>query len=252
MRAVVRLFLTWLIFSVVFVFLRTHGSYVHYNVETLVSDLGGLTYLYSTVSTIFAVFAAFVVVSESQDWATLENVTRSEVNELRELFQWANQLPADVRIRFTNSINAYIRAVVNDEWGKLAHGLHSDEAASALADIHQYFSDFLTEYPIIAPYIIDSFNDIIKFRGDRINYSYRPMPGLLRFTVLIVDAMLILLSFFIGAKNAGLDYLFLLSIVMLGCIVFIVIGDLDNPLQPGEWYLTPTPFEALLKEHSNI
>jgi len=73
------------VFSVIFFVLRFYGQSFGYNVDVLVSDLGGLTYLYSTVGTIFAIFAAFVIVSESQDWNTLVNASKNEVSEIREL-----------------------------------------------------------------------------------------------------------------------------------------------------------------------
>ncbi len=247
MKPSLKLISVLVLFSIAFFLLRAEGSYVHYNVSTLVSNLGGLTYLYSTVGMMFAVFAAFIIVSESQDWTTLENATRNEINEWKVLLLWSKHLPSELNVKFKNAVRNYVQLIINDEWKKLPRGIKSEVTEAALADMHDLFSSLLTEHSVFASSIIDSFNDIIKYRDDRLNYSFRPMPGFLRFTVLLVDVILISLSLFIGVKNIGLDYLFMLSIVTLGCTVFIVIDDLDNPLRPGEWCLTSDGFKELLK-----
>lgn len=249
MKSLRKLLLLLAGFTIFFFALRFYGSYINYNVDTLVSDLGGLTYLYSTVGAIFAIFAAFVIVSESQDWNTLVNASKNEVSEISELFAWSRKLSPQLAEKFSKNIQLYLEMVVAEEWETLAKGTKGNRAEESLSSFHELIADALKEDPELGSFIFTTFNNILNYRFVRVEHSWHPLPTILKFTVFFVDFVLVVLSFLIGVKNTGLDYLFMLCIVTLGAIVFFVINDLDNPLKPGEWYLKPEGYTELL---SNI
>ena len=62
---------------------------------------------------------------------------------------------------------------------------------------------------------------------------------------------MICLSLFIGVKNIWLDYTYTMSVSMLAYVILLVIDDLDHPLIPGGWHLTPGPYQKLLEEISS-
>jgi hypothetical protein len=198
MRSIIKVIAVLVAFSALFFGLRVYGIYVGYDVAALVSDVGGLAYLYSTVGTIFAIFAAFVIVSESQDWNTLNGATKNEVRDMSELLSWSKRL-----------------------------------------------SPSLAEK--IASHMFTSFDEFLNHRATRIEYIWRPLPVILKFTVFLVDSAVIGLSLFIGVRNMWLDYLFMLCIVTLGSVILLVVDDLDNPLRPGDWWLTSESHHRLLK-----
>jgi hypothetical protein len=59
--------------------------------------------------------------------------------------------------------------------------------------------------------------------------------------------MVIFLSLFIAVENIYLDYIFTMSIALLGFLVFTVIEDLNQPFRPGSWHITNKEYRILLK-----
>jgi hypothetical protein len=90
------------------------------------------------------------------------------------------------------------------------------------------------------------FSDVLRHRENRLHYSHRPMPKVLKSTVLLADVLVIGLSLLIGVRHMWLDYVFTLSIALLAFSVYLVLDDLDDPLRPGLWHLTPEDYRRLL------
>lgn len=246
MRSFLKLLAVIIVFSVFFFALRLYGHYVGYDVSLLVSDLGGLTYLYSTVGAIFAVFAAFIIVSESQDWNTLVAASKDEARALNELLLWSKKLGPALADDFSKTIKRYLEIVITTEWQSLKKGIESPEAEPILSHFHDLLAAADNENSETSAHLFSAFNDLLNHRAARIEYSWQPLPMILKFTIILVAAAVIGLSLFIGVKNVWLDYIFMLCIVTLVTVILVVIDDLDNPLRPGEWCLTSTQYERLL------
>jgi hypothetical protein len=247
MKSLSRLLLIVLAFSFLFFGLRLYGQYIGYNVNILVSDLGGLAYLYSTVGTIFAIFAAFVIVSESQDWNTLNAAAKDEVRDLNELFLWSKRLPKPLSKEFSQTIQQYLEAVINREWPLLVKGNEPADAEPAISAFHDIIIRASAYDHDIGDHLFILFTDLLNHRAVRIEYSWQPLPTILKFTITLVDVAVMGLSFFIGVRNLGLDYIFMLCIVTLGTVILMVVDDLDNPLRPGEWCLTSDNHKRILQ-----
>jgi hypothetical protein len=72
-------------------------------------------------------------------------------------------------------------------------------------------------------------------------------PQILKNTLGFAAALVIVMSLFIGVRNIWLDYIFTTSIALLAYVVYLVVDDLDNPLQPGLWQITPHDYHELLR-----
>jgi hypothetical protein len=246
MKSLFKLLLVIIIFSVFFFGLRFYGPYIGYDVSALVADLGGLAYLYSTVGTIFAIFAAFVIVSESQDWNTLSAAAKDEVGDLNELLLWSKRLSKPLAKKYSQTIQQYLEAVVHKEWKSLTVGREVSEVEPTISAFHDLLIRASEENADIGAHMFTAFNDLLNHRAIRIEYSWQPLPMILKFTVFLVAVAVMGLSFFIGVKNLWLDYMFMLCIVTLVSVILMVVDDLDNPLRPGEWCLTSNNHQRLL------
>jgi hypothetical protein len=245
MKSVLKLVPIICIFSIAFFLLREFGGYIGYNIGALVSDVGGLAYLYSTVGTLFAIFAAFVIVSESQDWNALNSASKDEVRDLNELLLWSTSLSKSLSARWSQAIRRYLEAVIEKEWESLKMGHTSREAELALSAFHGLLIDASKEKKDVGSRMFTIFNELLNHRSIRVEYSWQPLPMILKFTIVLVDIAVVVLSLFIGVKDLWLDYIFMVCIVTLGSVILIVVDDLDNPLRPGEWWLTSDNYKRL-------
>src|ERR1017187_1812574 len=246
MKSLFKLLLIIIAFSIFFFWLRFYGPYVGYDISTLVSDLGGLAYLYSTVGTIFAIFAAFVIVSESQDWDALSAAAKDEVRDLNELLLWSQKLSGNLSKKFSKTIEHYLETVITNEWQSLRNGIESSDVEPIISAFHDLLAEAGKENADIASHLFSSFSELLDDRATRVEYSWQPLPTILKFTVTLVAMAIMGLSFFIGVKDIWLDYIFMVCIITLGTVILLVIDDLDNPLRPGEWCLTSDNHQRLL------
>ncbi len=236
------------VFTVVFYFLRADSGFVFNNLGILVADLGGLTYLYSMVGIIFAIFAAFVILSEVERWNNLVDAVNGEVVELNELWLWSHYLPKPLQSRFKENIQIYLEKIIQDEWHTGIHGKKHESIESVLSTLHGNISDILKEAPQLMPEIFSTFTDLIKYREKRIHYTSFRLPPILKRTLFFSDVLLVILSFLIGVRNNWLDYIFVLSIAMLGYIIHLLINDMDNPTKQGGWHITTNNYRDLLQK----
>jgi hypothetical protein len=247
MKFIPKLFLFLIVFSSTFWFIRTidHGKIVR--VDLL--DLGGIPWLYSAISLIFSILAAFTIQKEWEQWNELVEATKEERNALRELWIWSNYLSRDDEQKIVGGIIKYL-SVIQQEWPRLEQGESSEEGENILDSLRNTIMG-LTEKTHRLP-LLSLFNDLIKNRNKRIFQSGSRIPPILKNTLIFADLLVIILSLFIGVKNPFLDYIFTLSIGVLAYTIYMVIDDLDNPFRPGAWHLTPWNYQILLDKINKI
>ena len=246
MKSAYKIILFLIIFTFGFFLLRTQGQYVYYNVGTLVADLGGLTYLYSTVSIVFAIFAAFIILSEAERWNNLTDAVKGEVGELNELWLWSQNLPTNLKTDFEDDIKRYLETLIAEGWQKGAAGQKSLEIENILSSLHNNTYKILKAVPNLMPEIFSTFTDLIKYREKRIHYSSFHLPKLLKGTLLFSDILVVVLSLLLGVRNSWLNYLFVVSVATLCFVIYLVIDDMDNPTRLGGWHLTTSDYQELL------
>lgn len=235
------------LYTVIFIFLRQAGSQVGYNVDALTSDLGGLAYLYSTVGLIFAIFAASVMVFESQRWDNLIDSVKSEVSELDELWAWSALLENEHSANLHNNIKKYLEISI----ANIKDLASSREALVVTVEpMRKDIFQLAEKASPTGQHLMDTLDNFIEFRTRRINYSVYQLPKILKGALLFNTILLIVLSYLIGVHNVWLNYIFLISVTTLTSFIYFIIDDMDNPYRAGNWQIEATDFEKLLKKLS--
>ncbi|MCX6755597.1 MAG: DUF4239 domain-containing protein [Candidatus Nomurabacteria bacterium] len=246
MKNLLKMIVLWVLFSICFFWLRNQSGY---NVNILVADLGGLTYLYSTVATIFAIFAAFIIFFESERWNNLVDAVKGEVGQLNELWLWSRHLPEKLKNSFSINIKTYLQVILDQEWQeKNKKDIRANKVLDAL---HKDIYDVLIEQPSMMPTASASFNDLIKFREKRIHYLSFRLPKMLKITLLFNSVLLLIFSILIGVYNIYLDYFFVLGIFSLIYIIYSLIHDMDNPTVKGSFHMDTYDYQELLTNINN-
>jgi hypothetical protein len=244
MKLIGKLFAFLLAFSLLFVFLRVYSGYEQALLMADLEDIGGVPWLYSAVCLIFSILAGFIIQSQWSHWNILIGSVKGEVSALHQLWYWSAYFPPEVRMRARSAIRYYLSTTIAKEWGR-SRQEESDTAGQALTSIRESVSEMF-ERPEFMLTAFSMFSDVLRHRENRLHYSQRSMPTILKFTVLLADGLVIALSLLIGVKNMWLDYVFTVSIAVLAFSVFLVLDDLDSPLKPGLWHLTPEDYQRLL------
>ena len=105
----------------------------------------------------------------------------------------------------------------------------------------------MPDHPRLKSTVDSVLANTISNRSSRLLYSSPSTPGVLKDTLGFAAALVIVLSLFIGVRSIWLDYVFTMSIALLAYVVYLVVDDLDNPLRPGLWQITPHDYQELLR-----
>jgi uncharacterized membrane protein YqjE len=235
------------VFSTILYFIRTSDVY---NTKILLTDIGGIPYLYAVVGTIFGVIAAFAIQKEWEEWNALTDAVRGEVDGLEKLYLWSSNFPQNIKNRIHNDIKCYLRLILKEGWKYSEKGEKSQEVEDVIIDLNNGIYAIFDEAPQLMPTSFALLSTVLNNRSARLQHSSEHMPPLLRNTLQFAAFLLIGLSMFIAIKNIWLAFLFTASIASLAYSIFLVLIDLDNPLKPGDWHITTKDYKALLEKIS--
>jgi hypothetical protein len=227
------------------IFLLIHNS-DFYNTKVIMADINGVPWLYSSLVTLFSIIAGFVIQKEWENWNSLTDSVKGEVRSLRDLWLWSKHLPTDSQERLGTAIKAYVKEMTLDGLYKSSRGQKSEEIERSFDTLQNVMFDMSHESSKLIPTTFSFFSKLMEFRADRLRYSSHHTPAVLRRTLLFSTSLVILLAFFIGIKSMLLDYIFTMAVSLTSFIIYIVVDDLDHPLDPGSWHLTSAEYDELL------
>ena len=232
------------VFSILFIFIHVSDLY---DTKAVLADLSGLPWLYSSLVVLFSILAGFIIQRQWENWNSLIDSVKNEVDSLRELFIWSRYLPEEYKSRFSNGIKYYLKEMTGEGLSKSEKGEKSEKIEQAFSGLQGVMFEMSQKDPQIMTTTFSFFSRIIESRTNRLRYGSHHIPNALKRTLRFGTFLVIILCLFIGIKDVWLDYTYTASLSLMAYIIYIVIDDLDNPLSPGNWHLTTEDYEALLK-----
>jgi hypothetical protein len=245
MKFTIKIILFTILYTLVFFWFHDSDFY---NKKLLLAELGGIPWLYSTIGVLFSILVGFIIQKEWENWNNLVDAVSGEVNTLREMWLWSRYLPLETKEVFNVSIKSYLTEMSEDGLYKSEQKIMSVQVEKSISVLETAMFDMFKNQPKIAANTFSFFTKLIELRLERVRYSSHHVPLTIKRIIIFATALIICLSLFIGVKNIWLDYIFTISVSVLACAIFLVIDDLDNPLIPGGWHLTPKPYKKLLEE----
>jgi hypothetical protein len=226
--------------------------FIHEQFESAISrsTQNGLTGFYSADGLIFGLIVAFVIQREWEIWTNLSESVRREIDAVREMWKWSNYAEDSLCKEAHYHLEQYLILIVF-EWHKGRETKRTMRVDAELDHIRSMLVKMSVSMGRLSHQPLSAFNNLVKARNQRLNFSKEHMPIILKRIVFFADALLIVLSLFIAVNNIALDYIFTASIGLLAFTLLLVVDDLDNPFRPGAWHLTTEGYEELLKELTN-
>lgn len=242
-----KIILFMLFFSFFFYWLHMDGRF---NIRSVLADLGGIPWLYSSLVTLFSVLAGFIIQKEWENWNNLLDAVKSEVDALREFWIWSRHLPEQYRDVFDHGVKKYLKEMSATGLDKSARKEISAEIEDSFTDLQEAMSMMAKQDQVLMSSTFSLFSKILECRTNRLRYSSHHIPESLRRSLFFITVLVITLGLFIGIKNITLDYVFTASVSLVAYVIYIVIDDLDNPLKPGNWHITTNDYGNLLGQIS--
>ena len=229
-------------FSVIFLI-------IHEQFESSISrsTQNGLAGFYSADGLIFGLIVAFVIQREWEAWANLSESVRKEIDAIREMWKWSSYAETPLKEEAHHHLEVYLNSI-SLEWHKGKEIKRSERVDIEIDSLRNMLVKMSASVGHLSQQTLNSFNNLVKARNHRLNFSNEHMPRILKRIVIFADALLIILSLFIAVNNVYLDYIFTASIGLLAFALILVVDDLDNPFRKGSWHLTTEGYKELLKE----
>lgn len=238
-----------------FILLATIGLLVFrflVDVSVFLIDLDSFIGFLQIIGVLYGIMAAFVVYVVWERYNKIQEITEKETDSLSELYDLVTYLEdEEINRKIKRVITEYSKAVIERGWRKLSKGQKSNQASAALHKVYEEIKSIKSErkrFPVIFAQIVEKYEDVTDLRTQRVAMSTQHLPKSLK-TLILFDSFALILSVYL-LPMANIWLAIFITIVVAGTVALTlnVIFDLDDPLAPGEWQLTPKAFEDLIKE----
>ncbi len=199
---------------------------------------------FATVGAIYGVILAFAIVTVWEKFSEAELFVLQEAGSSATIYRLAAGENADA-IATRAALEAYLGAVIEDEWLRMAEGKESREAATALDDLYTAAMRLGDGKPgAVGVEIMRELGNLTQARRGRLHLAMGVVPPAL-WTMLLFGALLtISFTYFFGHENLRSQVTMtggLASIVFLGLFVIV---SYDHPFT-GEVSIEPHPLTAV-------
>lgn len=243
-----------IVYSTIFFLLRTNHVFNAHILMDTGEELGGTPHLFSAIGTIVSIIGGFIIQNRWNRWNNLVDVMRTEAATLEALVVHSRLLPREIGHGLAAAVQDYARAVVHEAFDRSGSTGERLER-NALAALDTAISDPSTPAAAIPAeiqlygvqlYGVQLYTGLMTQRRHRLHYFANRIPTVLRAMILGTCMLLWIQALLIGVPNIWIDYLFTTGIAALACLIYLVIDDLDKPLQPGFWHLSSHDYQTLL------
>jgi hypothetical protein len=225
---------------------------VHYSILREDHDVAG--FLYSMVGVVYAVLLGFITVVVWQQHRDTQEYVQQEAVRVSNLLRDAQVFPDPVRKELRESLIAYGRAVVNDEWKTMAKRQPSPLASQAYEKIWETVYEIQPETERERAFYRESItrlNELGGIRRSRILSSQSRIPSLLWVLLIGGAAISISFTYMFGTKNIWPHLLTAGSLAgLIGFVLFLILA-LSCPFS-GSLCISPDALTSVLQvwEHS--
>ncbi|MEI7484095.1 MAG: DUF4239 domain-containing protein [Ignavibacteriota bacterium] len=205
-------------------------------------------FIYNAVCIIYAVLIAFVVYASWNSLKETNIIIEQESNHLLDLYYGTKAFPDTIRQEIRTTINDYVNIVTKEEWESMAEGKRSYEAAKVfgkLADIYILIDQSRMPNNSVLSEALKIVNELGEYRRLRLLKSREHIPDIIWMVLLIGSVILIVFTFFFGARNLNHQYFMTAILIFVSVLVLYLIYVLDHPFV-GLYRITTDTFEPLI------
>lgn len=204
------------------------------------------------LGTLYGIMAAFIVYVVWERYNKISEVSEKETDSISELYALTTYLEdEELNMRIKSAITEYAKTVIERGWKKLGEGKKSKQANIALHKVYEEIKTIKSNrrrFPVIFGQIIAKYEDVSDLRTQRVSMSAEHLPKSLKMLILFDSFALVFAVILMPITNFFVA-LFITNVTAITVALSLqVIFDLDNPLAPGEWQLTPQAFKDLIQE----
>jgi hypothetical protein len=208
--------------------------------------------VFQLAGVLYAVLVAFVVVVVWEQFGDAEDASSLEAGAIADLLRDSAALPAESRVAVQQSLIAYTRNVIDDEFPRMRRGETIDEQSDELADV---WETYLTVQPesrneiAFFDHAIVRLNDLSANRKMRVSTGEASVPGELWVLLLGGGGVVMTFTFLFGTRDLLVHALAVgLTAALLGFVMYLIFA-LEHPYV-GALSVEPAAYVTVLQAWS--
>lgn len=217
----------------------------NFQIENLITDLGGISVFASIFGTLFGILTAFIVVEVWNQYNKTSQLIDDEANGLEKLFRLTLFFRnTGFTTKVKDAIFNYIQNIIEDNFTLLSEGSRSAKNGILFREISNILNKvkFNDDHDnVVFSHIISAYDDLSTIRTNRISQSIARLPSLLKIFLYVCIIIALNTVVFLPFQSLFLYLVSLSSISFVLIMVLSVIEDLDNPFI-GAWNLDTEPY----------
>jgi hypothetical protein len=209
--------------------------------------------VFTIAGVLYAVLVAFVVVVVWEDFDQAQTATESEANSIADLFRDSEALPPDARLAVQQSIIAYTKDVVDDEFPRMRRG---EAIAQQSPRLTQLWQSYIQAQPVTQSEIafykeaISRLDELGNARKTRITTSLSEIPNDLWVLLLGGGAIILIFTYMFSTPDilihaSGVA----LASALMGFVLYLIFA-LEHPFV-GALSVQPEPYVHVLETWSH-
>ena len=212
------------------------------------NDVGGL--IFSAIGVLFTVILAFMVVVVWDQFSTARATADGEVTRLSNLFRDAEVFPTAEREKIQRSLVCYAGAVVDKEWGAMAHG-----QPSPIAD--QKYRQIWKRYYAVTPRgdketafyqeSVSRLNELGQYRRLRLLAARDSFPAILWVFLIAGGVAMIGYTYLLGWKESRHNAIGVAGLAGLSALALFLVFAMNHPFS-GTLKVKPEAFSGWYAE----
>lgn len=204
---------------------------------------------FATISVLYSLILAFVVIAEWDDYNALSETIASENDKLNSILAHSSQLPDTLKATIDHSLSMYCEQVIEQEWT-----IHERSAAidhpSAIPVLRHLL---LTTDPAnklqenVLKVLDDDLSAISDLRRNRLSHTHSQIPQMIWGILEAGAILLVAFCYFFKVTSRQLQRAYISFFVCLLAMCLSIVYHLDHPFSPGSG-LDSSPYQRLLSE----
>jgi hypothetical protein len=206
---------------------------------------------FGVLATGFSVLLGLIVFLAFTSYDNSRSGAEAEAIAVRQQFELAQFLPADVRADLADDLVCYGRSIVHVEWPALEGGTEEEVAnpwTLTMFRVLQTTDPRTSAQQVAYDHWFDHTDDREQGRSDRIHGAVGIIPGPLWFVLLFVAVVIFAYALFFAdsGERAKSQAMLMGSVVAVLAALLLLIQFLDDPYRGGFGGLQPVAMERTL------
>jgi len=209
---------------------------------------------FANVGVLYAVLLAFAVILVWEEYNDAAKAVVDEAGAAVSVYRLADGIGGAPGKSIHDTLSAYLKSAIADDWPAMAEGGASPVANRALNAV---YAAALTFHPAdlrdagIQGEILRQLDTLTRARRDRLDMAEGTAPGVIWFVLFGGSLVTVCFTFFFGTENLRAQSLMTGILAAMIFAVLVVVIAIDHPFA-GEVHVTPDPLAAALADFTAV